>query len=106
MKQLKGKTAVLTGAASGFGLACAEIAADAGMNLVLLDVQADALAAVAERFEARGVPLLAQTVDVSDGEAMDRLHLRCMLWLAAPALSVSFLPAPRRHSRGLLRVHM
>ena len=73
MKQLKGKTAVLTGAASGFGLACAEIAADAGMNLVLLDVQADALAAVAERFEARGVPLLAQTVDVSDGEAMDRM---------------------------------
>jgi len=39
-----GKTAVLTGAGSGFGLECARIAAQRGMNLVLVDVQQDALA--------------------------------------------------------------
>ena len=44
-----GKTAVLTGAGSGFGLACARLGAKLGMNLVLVDVQRDALdAAVAE----------------------------------------------------------
>ena len=34
-----GKTAVLTGAGSGFGLECPRIAAARGMKLVLLDVQ-------------------------------------------------------------------
>ena len=38
-----GKTAVLTGAGSGFGLECARIAAARGMHLVLVDVQQDAL---------------------------------------------------------------
>jgi hypothetical protein len=39
----KNKTAVLTGAGSGFGLECARIGAKLGMNLVLADVQQDAL---------------------------------------------------------------
>ena len=38
----KNKTAVLTGAGSGFGLECARIGAKLGMNLVLADVQQDA----------------------------------------------------------------
>ena len=38
-----GKTAVLTGAGSGFGLECARIGAARGMNLVLVDVQQEAL---------------------------------------------------------------
>ena len=41
--EFAGKTAVLTGAGSGFGLECARIAAARGMQLVLLDVQQDAL---------------------------------------------------------------
>ena len=50
----KGKTAVLTGAGSGFGLECARIGAKLGMNLVLADVQQDALVwleAWLERYE-------------------------------------------------------
>ena len=39
----EGKTAVLTGAGSGFGLECARIGARLGMRLVLVDVQQDAL---------------------------------------------------------------
>ena len=36
---LSGKTAVLTGAGSGFGLECMRIAASAGWLLVLVDVE-------------------------------------------------------------------
>ena len=71
MKQYQGKTAVITGAASGFGLEVARIAAARGMNLVLCDVQADALEKVAEEFAA--YPLLTQLVDVSKAEQMDAL---------------------------------
>ena len=39
----KSKTAVITGAASGFGLECARLAAARGMNLILVDMQQDAL---------------------------------------------------------------
>ena len=35
ISDFKGKTAVLTGAGSGFGLECARIAAQRGMNVVL-----------------------------------------------------------------------
>ncbi|HRL35344.1 MAG TPA: SDR family NAD(P)-dependent oxidoreductase, partial [Ottowia beijingensis] len=43
ISDFKGKTAVLTGAGSGFGLECARIAAQRGMNVVLVDIQEDAL---------------------------------------------------------------
>ena len=43
MKTFKGRTAVITGAGSGFGLEAARIAAREGMNVVLADVQQDAL---------------------------------------------------------------
>ncbi|MFM7026420.1 MAG: SDR family NAD(P)-dependent oxidoreductase, partial [Limnohabitans sp.] len=43
IENFKGKTAVLTGAGSGFGLECARIGASMGMHLVLVDVQQDAL---------------------------------------------------------------
>jgi NAD(P)-dependent dehydrogenase (short-subunit alcohol dehydrogenase family) len=43
ISDFKGKTAVLTGGASGFGLECARIGASLGMNVVLVDVQKDAL---------------------------------------------------------------
>ena len=49
-----GKTAVLTGAGSGFGLECARIGARLGMNLVLVDVQQDALDAAAAEMQAAG----------------------------------------------------
>ena len=43
MKTFKGRTAVITGAGSGFGLEVSRIAAREGMNLVMADVQQDAL---------------------------------------------------------------
>ena len=80
----KGKTAVLTGAASGFGLECARIAARLGMNLVLVDVQPDALNRVATELEAAGVDVMALQVDVSDAAQMDQLAHRVKVCFGAP----------------------
>lgn len=68
-----GKTAVLTGAGSGFGLECARIAAQRGMNLVLVDVQQDALDRAVAELSASGVAILARRVDVSKGDQMEAL---------------------------------
>jgi NAD(P)-dependent dehydrogenase (short-subunit alcohol dehydrogenase family) len=61
----KGQVAVVTGAGSGIGLALAERFAAAGLNVVLADVQEDALAAAAVTVGTRGVEVLAVRTDVS-----------------------------------------
>ncbi len=73
IQDFQGKTAVLTGAGSGFGLECARIGAKLGMNLVLVDVQQDALDAATAEIEATGVKLLSRKVDVSSTEHMETL---------------------------------
>jgi NAD(P)-dependent dehydrogenase (short-subunit alcohol dehydrogenase family) len=65
------KTAVITGAGSGFGLETARLAAQRGMNLVLVDVQADALDKAASEF--KGVEVLARVVDVAKADQMEAL---------------------------------
>ena len=69
----KGKTAVLTGGASGFGLECARIGASLGMNLVLVDVQKDALKTAHDEMKALGVQVMAKRVDVSNADDMQTL---------------------------------
>lgn len=44
MMQLQGKVAVITGAASGFGLELARLVAREGMSVVLSDIEAEPLA--------------------------------------------------------------
>ena len=78
------KTAVLTGAGSGFGLECARIGARLGMNLVLVDVQQDALDRAAQELQAAGAPVLAQRVDVSNAAAMDALGQAVQARFGAP----------------------
>jgi len=73
ISDFKGKTAVLTGAGSGFGLECARIGAARGMNLVLVDVQQDALDAARAEMEKAGAQVLARKVDVSDAGQMEAL---------------------------------
>lgn len=78
INDFKGKTAVLTGAGSGFGLECARIAARRGMNVVLVDIQADALAAAEAEIKALGARTMARRVDVSKPPVMELLaqHVR------------------------------
>ncbi|MFT5035298.1 MAG: NAD(P)-dependent dehydrogenase (short-subunit alcohol dehydrogenase family) [Litorivivens sp.] len=82
----KGKTAVLTGAASGFGLECARIGARLGMNLVLVDVQQDALDQAAAELQTTGVQVLARKVDVSSAEQMEALAEAVQQRFGAPHL--------------------
>ena len=82
----KGKTAVLTGAGSGFGLECARIGARLGMNLVLVDVQQDALDAAAAEAQDAGVQVLARKVDVSDAAQMEQLAADVQQRFGAPHL--------------------
>lgn len=67
---LSGKTAVITGAGSGIGAACAQRLAAAGAKVVALDLNADAAAATASALGGTSV-----AVDVSDPDAM-QLALR------------------------------
>ena len=84
----KGKTAVLTGAASGFGLECARLGARLGMNLVLVDVQQEALDRVAtelhDEVKAAGAQVLVMQVDVSDAAQMESLAHRVQERFGAP----------------------
>lgn len=73
MGTLRGRVAVITGAGSGLGREFARAAADAGMSLVLADVQADALAATVAGLEAAGAAPMHRCLDVADGEAIDAL---------------------------------
>jgi len=74
MKDLAGKTAVITGAASGMGLAFAERFATAGMNVVLADVEVPRLDEATANVRALGVDAVAVPTDVSDADAVDRLR--------------------------------
>jgi NAD(P)-dependent dehydrogenase (short-subunit alcohol dehydrogenase family) len=84
IENFQGKTAVLTGAGSGFGLECARIGAKLGMNLVLVDVQQDALDKAAAEMTAQGAQVLARKVDVSNAQAMEQLAADVKARFGAP----------------------
>ena len=82
----KGKTAVLTGAGSGFGLECARIAAQHGMNVVLVDVQQDALDAAEQEIKALGAQTLAFKLDVASADQMEAMGKAVFERFGAPHL--------------------
>ena len=84
ISNFKNKTAVLTGAGSGFGLECARIGAKLGMNLVLADVQQDALDKAVAELEAAGAQVLAMTVDVSKADQVEALGAATLARFGAP----------------------
>ncbi|MFM7332011.1 MAG: SDR family oxidoreductase [Brachymonas sp.] len=80
----KNKTAVLTGAGSGFGLECARIAAKLGMNVVMADVQQDALDTAAAEITAMGAKVLPFKLDVSKADQVEALGVATMEKFGAP----------------------
>ena len=65
---LSGKTALVTGAAQGFGFACARRLAEAGSSVVLADVRRDRLEAAGGRLAGEGRPVAVAVGDVSTAE--------------------------------------
>jgi len=68
-----GRVAVITGGASGIGLAAARRLGQAGMRVVLADVAADALEAAAEALRSAGIDAHPVVTDVSNRAAVARL---------------------------------
>ena len=78
MDQFEGKTAVVTGAASGIGLALAERFAAARMQVVLADVQQDALDRAVAKLEQRQAPVLGVLTNTMVEESVRSLAERAV----------------------------
>lgn len=75
-RSIAGKTAIITGAASGMGRATAYVFADEGARLALVDRNAEGVAAVAGEIRAAGGTAHAYAVDLADGAAIVDLVTR------------------------------
>ena len=73
MRELAGRVAVVTGAASGLGLAMARRFAAAGMRLVLADVESGPLGTAVDELRSRGHEVIGLPTDVTDAAAVQRL---------------------------------
>ncbi|HWD54306.1 MAG TPA: SDR family NAD(P)-dependent oxidoreductase [Acidimicrobiales bacterium] len=74
MQELKDRVGVVTGAASGIGLAVTEAFVEAGMRVVMADVDEDRLRSHAERLRGNGAEDVQPVVaDVRDPEAVDAI---------------------------------
>jgi len=74
MEQLEGKVAVVTGGASGIGLAVARQAAAAGMKVVLGDIEAKALESAVASLTESGAEVTGHVTNVSDGDSVASLR--------------------------------
>lgn len=70
---LQGLTALITGAGQGIGEACAEVFAERGASLVLLDKNRKTLPRVAERMAAMGTTVAAHIIDLTQTRPLERL---------------------------------
>ena len=84
MKTFQGRTAVITGAASGLGLETARLAAREGMNVVMADVQADALKQAADEIRALGAAVMPFRLDVSRAAEVEALGAATQARFGAP----------------------
>ncbi|MEM1114380.1 MAG: SDR family NAD(P)-dependent oxidoreductase [Pseudomonadota bacterium] len=105
MNEFAGRTAVVTGGASGIGLAMGELFAAQGMNVVLADIEAEALSLAVDKIRASGAQCMGEVTDVADPAQVGRLaaaakeafggvHIACnnagvftggLLWEESPA---------------------
>src|SRR5215831_12684977 len=72
MRDLAGKTAFVTGGASGIGFALGRAFVDAGMKVMLADIEKDALAIAIENLHKVGADVRGVACDVADYDSVER----------------------------------
>ena len=72
-RSIAGRTALVTGAASGMGRATAHLFADEGARVAVVDLEEDGVKRVVAEIEATGGTALGRAVDVSDTAALPEL---------------------------------
>jgi len=72
MREFAGRTAFVTGGASGIGLALGRTFAQAGMNVVLADIETEALAAAVKSLHNFGPAIRGVSCDVADPMSVER----------------------------------
>ena len=88
MQDISGKTAIVTGAASGIGLAIATALAEAGANVVMADIQKDAVEAAAHGLSGTNKQVMPVRIDVTQEQSVldalaeaeqnfGKLHIAC-----------------------------
>lgn len=73
MEDFKGKTIVVTGAASGIGRATAQLFGEQGMNVVMADVEETALQKAADELSGNGIAVLPVVTDVASAASVEGL---------------------------------
>lgn len=87
--EFRGKTAFITGGASGIGLALAERCAAEGMRLLLADIEEQALNAAAETLRAQGTEVAIYLLDVSDLDQYRAVAASVLADYGAPFLLIN-----------------
>lgn len=88
MKDISGKTAIVTGAASGIGLGIATALAEAGANVVMADIQKDAVEQAAHGLSGTNKRVMPVRIDVTQEQSVidalaeaernfGKLHIAC-----------------------------
>jgi len=75
VRELKGRTAFVTGGASGIGLALGRAFAEAGMKVMLADVERRALDAALKDLHDFGANVRGVSCDVADADSVERAAL-------------------------------
>lgn len=78
MQQLAGKTAFVTGGASGIGFALGRALAAAGMKVMLADIERDALATAVKTLNEAGHDVQSVLCDVADAPSVERAATACL----------------------------
>jgi NAD(P)-dependent dehydrogenase (short-subunit alcohol dehydrogenase family) len=78
IQSFESKVAVVTGAASGIGLALCRALGREGCRVVMADIEGGALQVAAERLSTPGTEVLAVETDVSSIAALERLAARTL----------------------------
>jgi NAD(P)-dependent dehydrogenase (short-subunit alcohol dehydrogenase family) len=83
------RTAIITGGASGIGLAISERSAADGAAVAIFDLNGEAAEAAAGKIEAAGGTAMGLAVDVTDRDSIDAAVAHVKTRLAAPTILVN-----------------